>query len=56
MVIKTIGLSPPEYWRDNFNKFDFTIVMFSIVETLLTFFGIGSDFAGLSVFFTFTFW
>ena len=53
MVIKTIGLSPPEYWRDNFNKFDFTIVMFSIVETLLTFFGIGSDFAGLSVLRTF---
>jgi hypothetical protein len=35
MVVKMIGLSIPEYWKDNFNRFDFTIVMFSIVELIL---------------------
>jgi len=48
MIVKMIGLSIPEYWRDNFNKFDFTIVMFSIVELIFTLLGL-DGISGLSV-------
>jgi hypothetical protein len=48
MVVKMIGLSIPEYWKDNFNKFDFTIVMFSIIELIMAAIGL-EGISGLSV-------
>ena len=48
MVVKMIGLNIYAYWADNFNKFDFVIVMFSIVELIFTLLGL-SGISGLSV-------
>lgn len=36
MVIKMIGLGFKEYFVENFNKFDFLIIMFSVFEMLIT--------------------
>ena len=36
MIIKIIGLGFKEYFIDNFNKFDFLIIMFSVFEMLIT--------------------
>jgi len=48
MIVKMIGLSIPGYWADNFNKFDFVIVMFSIVELITVFLNL-DGISGLSV-------
>jgi hypothetical protein len=52
MVVKMVGLSLKEYWKDNFNKFDFTIVMFSIIEIVMEAAGL-EGISGLSVLRTF---
>ena len=36
MIIKMIGLGMKEYFAENFNKFDFLIIMFSVFEMLIT--------------------
>ena len=35
MIIKMIGLGFKEYFAENFNKFDFLIIMFSVFEMLI---------------------
>lgn len=35
MIIKMIGLGYKEYFEENFNKFDFLIIMFSVFEMLI---------------------
>jgi hypothetical protein len=47
-IIKLIGLSPREYFRDGFNCFDFTIVIFSIIEFIFAMLDV-KGVAGLSV-------
>ena len=48
-IIKLIGLSPRHYFRDGFNCFDFAIVVFSIVEFVLSVVYDMQSVAGLSV-------
>ena len=52
MIIKMVGLSPRGYWKDSFNKFDFTIVMFSLLDIITTSLGL-AGISGLSVLRTF---
>ena len=47
-IIKLIGLSPREYFRDGFNCFDFIIVIFSIIEFIFAMLEV-QGVAGLSV-------
>ena len=47
-IIKLIGLSPSNYFKDGFNCFDFSIVLFSITEILLEALNMNSI-TGLSV-------
>lgn len=35
MVVKIIGLGVRDYFADDFNKFDFLIIMFSLLEIML---------------------
>ena len=52
MIVKMIGLSLPAYWSDNFNKFDFVIVVFSIVDLVTSQLGL-DGIQGLTVLRTF---
>lgn len=35
MIFKLLGLGPKFYFRDKFNRFDFTIVVISLIETII---------------------
>ena len=52
LIIKVVGLSPARYWDDYFNKFDFVIVVFSIVDLATSLIGI-DGIPGLTVLRTF---
>lgn len=47
-LIKIIGLSPATYFRSSWNKFDFVVVMTSLVDLIMTFF-LGSSITFLRV-------
>ena len=49
MAFKIIGLSPHKYFKERWNKFDATIVCFSLLEFLLLGIGSGMNVEGLTV-------